>query len=370
MRFDGRWQWAFFLFTVLCPIFGKAQMQAPEHPLEALKSQEYWTVYEVLQASGKIDANTYYGSVLFHEPPKEKVVAWKAGDLISREADVVLLRKGLLIEARLDIAARKLESWREMKGVQAPIIESEFRELGEVAKNDPRLREALTKRGITDLTTVECVPLPFGYFALPELEGHRIMYGGCSDLHGAFLSWGRSIEGLHFELDAVDKKVLRVIDEGPIPVPSGSTNYEEAAAIPRAGTTPISIAQPLGPGFQIKNGEVRPSDFEGERPHDPELTRVARATEVIADPELTAIYAERKPSDVTIYLRDGSTLHERVEYCRGEPENPPTPEVIIAKFNTVGGGHRKPALMDEIADRILHIEREPNLARLGKLLSQ
>jgi primary-amine oxidase len=255
LRFD-HWQWALLLFTLMCPNFGRAQTQAPEHPLDALNSQEYWTVYEVLQASGKIDTNTYYGSVLFHEPPKEKVLAWKAGDPISREADVVLLRKGLLIEARVDIAARKLESWKEMKGVQAPIIESEFRELGEVAKNDPRLREALTKRGITDLTTVECVPLPFGYFALPELEGHRIMYGGCSDLHGAFLSWGRSIEGLHFELDAVEKKVLKVIDEGPIPVPSGQINYEEAAAIPRAGTTPISIAQPLGPSFQFKNGEV------------------------------------------------------------------------------------------------------------------
>jgi 2-methylcitrate dehydratase PrpD len=98
-------------------------------------------------------------------------------------------------------------------------------------------------------------------------------------------------------------------------------------------------------------------------------TRVARATEVIADPELTAIYAERKPSDVTIYLRDGSSLHERVDYCRGEPENPPTPETVIAKFKTVGG-HLKPASMDEIADRILHVEREPDLARLGKLLSQ
>jgi 2-methylcitrate dehydratase PrpD len=44
----------------------------------------------------------------------------------------------------------------------------------------------------------------------------------------------------------------------------------------------------------IRNGMVRPSDFAGEPPHDRELTRVANATEVIPDPELTAIYAERK----------------------------------------------------------------------------
>ncbi len=244
------------LFSLLAPAFAAAQTQPPDHPLDALKSQEYWTVYEVLQASGKIDAGTYYASVLLHEPPKDKVLAWKPGDPIFREADAVLLRKGQVIEARVDIAGRKLASWKEVKDAQAPIIESEFRELGEVAKNDPRVREALAKRGIKDLTTVECVPLPFGYFALPELEGHRIMYGDCSDLHGAYLGWGRSIEGLYYELDAVEKKVLKVIDAGPAPVPSGAINFEEAPAMPRPGTTPIGISQPLGPSFQLKNGEV------------------------------------------------------------------------------------------------------------------
>jgi len=63
-----------------------------------------------------------------------------------------------VIEARVDIAGRKMESWKEVKGVQAPVIESEFRELGELVKKDPRVIEALAKRGIKDLTTVECVP--------------------------------------------------------------------------------------------------------------------------------------------------------------------------------------------------------------------
>src|SRR5437870_1357825 len=244
----------FLCFSATTPLM--AQTPAPAHPLDALKTQEYWTVYEVLQASGRIDPDTYYASVLLHEPLKDTVLGWKAGDPIPREADVILLRKGQVIEARVDIAGHKLESWKEIKGVQAPVIESEFRELGELVKKDPRVREALAKRGINDLTTVECVPLPFGYFALPELEGRRIMYGGCSDLHGAYLSWGRSIEGLYVQVDAVDKRVLKVVDEGEAPVPSGPVNFQEAASIPRAGTTPIAVTQPLGPGFQLTGGEV------------------------------------------------------------------------------------------------------------------
>jgi 2-methylcitrate dehydratase PrpD len=163
------------------------------------------------------------------------------------------------------------------------------------------------------------------------------------------------------KLDAIERVVVRA---GEITRLQCGWNYEPAP--PPKLIFHMGYAMALA----IKNGEVRPSDFEGERPYDPELTRVARATEVIADPELTAIYAERKPSDVTIYLRDGSMLHERVEYCRGEPENPPTPEVVLKKFKTVGSVYGKPELMDEIADRILHVEREPNLSQLGKLLSQ
>ncbi len=45
-----------------------AQTTPPTHPLEGLKSQEYWAVYEVLHATGKMDADTYCVSVLLHEP--------------------------------------------------------------------------------------------------------------------------------------------------------------------------------------------------------------------------------------------------------------------------------------------------------------
>jgi 2-methylcitrate dehydratase PrpD len=120
----------------------------------------------------------------------------------------------------------------------------------------------------------------------------------------------------------------------------------------------------------LRYGAVRPSDFEGETPHDPELARVALATEVVPDAELTAIYAEKKPSDVTVYLKDGRALRERVDYCRGEPENPPTPDTLLRKFRIVAGDGLDAATMDEIAERVLNLESEASLARLGELVAQ
>jgi primary-amine oxidase len=243
-------------FLLLVPAFADSQTRT-EHPLQELTAQEYWTAHEVLQASGKVDPDTLVMSVLLHEPAKDKVLAWRAGDPIMREADVILMHKGVVSEVRLDLVQRKVESWKEVKGVQAPIFLKELLAMGDLAKNDPRMQAGFAKRGIKDMTTVECVALPFGYFALPEMEGHRILYGGCSDKRGALLSWGRGIGGLYFEMDAVEKKILKVIDEEVIPVPQSPINFEEAPAKARPGTTPLTVSQPQGPSFQLTpDGEV------------------------------------------------------------------------------------------------------------------
>jgi primary-amine oxidase len=103
----------FFVLTVLSlgSALARSQTQTPQHPLEALKSQEYWTVHGVLHATGHLDADTFITSVLLHEPAKSEVL-----DPISRQADAVLLPNGLTIEARVDIGSRQLLAMERTAG--------------------------------------------------------------------------------------------------------------------------------------------------------------------------------------------------------------------------------------------------------------
>ena len=117
----------------------------------------------------------------------------------------------------------------------------------------------------------------------------------------------------------------------------------------------------------LKRGKVSPSDLEGESLHDPELVRFAKATRVEADPELTAIYHEKKPCDVTFHLKDGSRLHERVEYCRGDPENRPAEEAVIEKFRDLTAPVLVRGSQDAIIDFVMSVEEQPNLSRLREL---
>lgn len=234
-----------------------ALAQKAKHPLDALRTDEYWAVYDILQASGHLDNDTHYASVLLHEPAKDVVLSWNAGQSVPREADVTLMRKGVTIEARVDIAGRKLESWKDVPGAQAPIFVSEILGLSDTILSDERVKKALEQRGIEDLNQVECASVPLGYFAFPEQEGHRIAFADCDLLHGVYHGWGRTIGGLMIEVDLTEKKILRVFDDGPVPMPSAkSVDFEEAPEVMRPGTKPGTISEPEGPSFEIKDGEV------------------------------------------------------------------------------------------------------------------
>jgi primary-amine oxidase len=230
--------------------FLSAQSPAPQHPLDGLTSSEYWAVHDILHKSGHMTPDTGVSTLLLHEPLKSTVLAWKPGDPIEREADVILEDKGQTIEARVDITGGKLESWNVISGVQAPFTTSELHAFSDMIKSDPRVQAAFKKRGLTDMSTIHCGNGPLALRVFPEQEHMRIGYGGCTDADGQYHTWGRNI------VDITGKKILQVIDTGVIPTAKYVGDFEEAAEVPREGTKPYVVSQPLGPSFKIDKGEI------------------------------------------------------------------------------------------------------------------
>lgn len=349
------------LLAALFPALLAAQNQPPTHPLDDLKSQEYWLVYDVLRDSGKMQPETVTHSVLLHEPAKDRVLAWKPGDPIFREADVILLHKGVTIEALVDVAGHKLESWRERKDVQAPVLMNEFHELDEVIKKDPRVIEALKKRGITDLAPITCFADPFGYFALPELEGHRIMMGSCADTHGVYLSWSRSIEGLEIKVDATEKKVLQVVDQEIIPISQAPVNYQDLPATAQPGTTPIGVSQPLGPSFRIKGGEVSWQNWRFRFRLDPRLGAIINLAGIQDGDRFRSVLYEGSISELYVpYMDPALTWANRVFidagefYATGQVLKPLRPEIdcpsnAVYLDNLAAGEHGFPMIHSQVA---------------------
>jgi primary-amine oxidase len=242
-----------FLACLLASVSLSAQ--TAKHPLDGLSIQEHWAALQILRTAGKVNPDTRFPMMQLKEPPKPEVLAWKPGQPIRREAFVVVKQGPQTFEAVVDLTAKKLLSWTEIKGVQPPFTDEELDELGDFIKNDPQVQAALKRRGITDLTLVQCGGYE-EFSVIPNEEGKRLFHGICFQQYGP-LEESATVEGLTIVVDANEKKVLRIIEGENVPIATAPFNYDQASVgTLRDVPTPISIQQPMGPAYHLDGQTV------------------------------------------------------------------------------------------------------------------
>jgi primary-amine oxidase len=227
------------------------------HPLDPLTWQEHWTLLEVLRDAGRYDDSTRVALVNLSEPAKGLVWGWKPGTAAPRAARAVLRRGGKNYETVVDLVGRRVVSWKEAEG-QANWLGEEFKSMEDEVKQHPQVVAALARRGIKDLTFVECEGLPPGRFGRPEEEGRRLAHYACHLANGGRNPWGRSIEGLDVLVDVDRREVLKVDDEGPPTSSPANIDFDLSAVGPlRKHATRLGIDQPDGPSFTLDGNQVR-----------------------------------------------------------------------------------------------------------------
>ncbi|MBO4870035.1 MAG: MmgE/PrpD family protein, partial [Clostridia bacterium] len=66
-------------------------------------------------------------------------------------------------------------------------------------------------------------------------------------------------------------------------------------------------------------------------PVDGRLTEFAKKVEVVEDPALTAESPQKRVAVVTVRTADGKVRSARVDYAKGDPENPMTEAELAEK---------------------------------------
>ncbi|HVG26340.1 MAG TPA: hypothetical protein VM865_01950 [Acidobacteriaceae bacterium] len=292
------------VFFAALPCTVIAQTHRPQHPLDGLTTDEYWAAHDVLFKAGHLSEDALVASLLLHEPEKSKVLAWKTGDPISREADVILVEKEKTYEARIDLNAKTLESYKQISGVQGPVTMSEMGALDSIAKKDSRVLAALKAHGIADLSTVHCGAGPLSFIVFPAQSDHRIGWGACTDTHGVYHSWGRTIEGIYILADMTEKKILDVIDRGSIPMPAGDIDFEEADETPREGTKPLFLSEPMGPSYTLDKGEISWQNWHFRFRIDPRVGPVVSLVKFQDKDQLRSVMYEGSLSEMFVPYMD------------------------------------------------------------------
>jgi primary-amine oxidase len=231
------------------------------HPLEPLTAEELSAAVSILRTERRLSERVRFVSVVLHEPAKDVVLAFKEGDRIPREAFVRLLDNtdGAAYEAIVDISAGKVTSWQHIPGVQPSIMLDEFFECEQLLKRDPQFQAALARRGITDMDMVMVDPWSAGYYGAEEEPTRRLVRAliwvriGDPQDNG----YAHPIEGVRAIVDLNAMEVVRIDDDGVIPLPPEPGNYSvEAVGKVRSDLKPVEITQPEGPSFSVRGHEV------------------------------------------------------------------------------------------------------------------
>ncbi|PWU24748.1 MAG: 2-methylcitrate dehydratase [Candidatus Rokuibacteriota bacterium] len=97
---------------------------------------------------------------------------------------------------------------------------------------------------------------------------------------------------------------------------------------------------------------------------DPRIQALARRVEVVEDPEFTRAFPERQPTEVMLVLADGTEMSERSDFHRGEAENPHPPDAVRKKFLDLSAPVWGRGRAEVLFDRVLDLERVPDVAAL------
>src|SRR5689334_2957464 len=150
----------------------------PLHPLDPLTPEELRGVVEAVRAARGLDHRHLFVTVQLDEPAKETVVGWTEGDALDRAARVAVWdqQAGSLAEGVVGVDGG-VRSWVEVPGAKAPVLLPQAESAIAATKADPRIREGLAKRGITDLETLHVETWPFGGLVPEALDdGRRLVW--------------------------------------------------------------------------------------------------------------------------------------------------------------------------------------------------
>jgi primary-amine oxidase len=234
--------------------------EAARHPLEPLAAAEIAAAVGIVRESGRLGSRVRFASITLHEPPKETVLHFRAGDAIAREAFIILLdnETNAVYEVVVSLSDGTIARWEQIPDVQPHIMYDEFVECEAACKADPAFRAALARRGVTEMEFVMVEPWSAGDYGDADDEGMRLvralMFVRAAPHDNGY---ARPVDGLVAVVDLNAMRIVRLEDTAVVLLPPEAGNYA-AEFIPamRTDLKPVAITQPEGTSFTVDGHAV------------------------------------------------------------------------------------------------------------------
>jgi primary-amine oxidase len=237
---------------------------ANSHPLNPLSADEIRQVAAIVRRDRAIGDTWRFASIELKEPAKADLPALETEAEARREALVVCWNRddGQAYRAAVSLTGDEVTSWEHLPGQQPNMTVDEWHECDEMLRADPRLAQALARRGLTDMSRVLTDMWAYGAALVPERYKDRRI--GWSDVwyRGSELGnpYARHVTGLHPVVDLNTMTLLELEDtyaEGATEDPEVMGEYLPSLLPMRLReVTPLEITQPEGVGFTLDGNQL------------------------------------------------------------------------------------------------------------------
>jgi 2-methylcitrate dehydratase PrpD len=128
------------------------------------------------------------------------------------------------------------------------------------------------------------------------------------------------------------------------------------------------FSMPFGAAVAVLYRKAGLGEFHLSKINSEEVKRMMRQVECVVDPDLDQTFPKQWCATAEIFTKDGKRYFTKIEYPKGDPENPLTWEEIIEKFHDLTGRLMGREQRLKIVDQVRSFEAIRDLRKWSPLL--
>jgi 2-methylcitrate dehydratase PrpD len=163
--------------------------------------------------------------------------------------------------------------------------------------------------------------------------------------------------------EEVEKVTLGILKAGfPIIVTPEELKYNPKSVVD------AQFSMPFGAAAAILYGEASLNQYREKIIQSPEVKQMMDRVRCVEDPELEKVFPKQWPATAEVKTKDGRTFSTRIDYPKGDPENPLSWDELIEKFNGLTSSIYSKARREKFIEQVRRIEGIGNLKQWTSIL--
>ena len=168
----------------------------------------------------------------------------------------------------------------------------------------------------------------------------------------------------HLDASQIEKVTLGILKAGFAII----VEPEEQKSDPKS-IVDAQFSMPFGAAVAILYGKATLDEYTLENINSDPVKKLMGKISCVKDPELEKEFPKKWPASVTVLTKDGKSYQARIDFPKGDPENPLTWDELIDKFRNLVSPIFFESKQNEIIERVRSLEKEKDLEAFSLLLS-